>query len=866
MAQDLIDVTGRISIKGKNPKNNADTVYHKQYIDVLFFKNKKDAQECIKTHPVKPDTISFRTIPTLFTNTATEADGTYRQSVMDGFYIVIYHPDSRREPRLLGPVTKRKSKFDVSFETGSIEIQSVTVHGKRKRQMGTRAQKTRVYGENITFTVNFEVAPGMGGDNKRLIIQPYVISCTNDEDTVACLDAIVVEGKEYHELQNKRKGYKYNPNDPLHHFYIDSLVLDDKYLNVKKTLTYNRGNTNKMYYCSGPVIIEDYTHCSYYNPGDTIFFGSCYAFDPLKLLEFKLTNTELPLTEEFYDPPRAQFREVSEILELKFENGKAVLTTDSINTITSQRLARTLRSYGPKLLQVKVEGTSSPEGGFELNSNLAARRAQTTMAQIQRYTIGVDCRPVITHKVYTWFDVADSLQRRGYADLSKQIRDAAVRHGEYHRSIHAIAKKDQPLYDSIIKPILANQRTVSCSYMYQNNSPLTAEEALDCWYHNPEYKEGGTKFFSDGDYYNILTLMKDPVEQRRVIERAHKEITRGSSYHTKSFAAYLANRMAIYKLADGYIDTTLLQRFIDTSYVADFPMAYGPNLEFKWIVNRSPLVANQALMYLKKNNLPMANYLIDMLDDSHAALKDEVRTFSALVERIMYWDDPTVSDSVRMAGDMAIQRMVESSQINAAVLNTELFDELHGDYGSHIDVMQRYVDPLPDTDAKKWYLKGIHMCHYVGYEADSLAAANATLQSILEAYNNGLRADSLNADNVHLYRGLTMDEADATVRMSATDQHYFTELENKFMELRDEADAKLKGNDMPYYLAYFQHCFDLKPEYKDYFFVEGMIPERLRKSATRYYKKENVEKYREKFALLEPEAYKEYLKMKSTEK
>jgi hypothetical protein len=79
----------------------------------------------------------------------------------------------------------------------------------------------------------------------------------------------------------------------------------------------------------------------------------------------------------------------------------------------------------------------------------------------------------------------------------------------------------------------------------------------------------------------------------------------------------------------------------------------------------------------------------------------------------------------------------------------------------------------------------------------------------------------------------------------------------KFDELIAESSNKeaVPKNDTPHFLAYFQKSFDLNPEYKEYYSHEGNIEKGIFDKFP--YKKEEADKYREKFNILVPDFGKE---------
>ncbi len=336
-------------------------------------------------------------------------------------------------------------------------------------------------------------------------------------------------------------------------------------------------------------------------------------------------------------------------------------------------------------------------------------------------------------------------------------------------SFHLLGQCEKPLkreasigielYESVVVPILENQRVMICSYQYTNDAALTPEEAVDYWYNNPQYKEGNLEHkFSNGDYFNMLTLITDSTEQRKIVERAYREMVSGSGYQTNAFNAYIANRKAIYMLEDGLVDTEILKPFIDTlkntcdrkEYIN---LDYG---EEYWIINRKQLVANQALMYLKENDLDKSRTLISMLPNSES-IKTEIGKYYDLIDYIMNLENTKYPENDRKRGEEALNAIRMKKDMNSVVLNSELYSY----FGLEpLEVMTKYVDSLPDDNPKKWYFKGMLLSRFdfVGHEEDFLAKADTNRISIVKAYQNGLRAENLTIENLRKYRAVTIDE------------------------------------------------------------------------------------------------------------
>ena len=122
---------------------------------------------------------------------------------------------------------------------------------------------------------------------------------------------------------------------------------------------------------------------------------------------------------------------------------------------------------------------------------------------------------------------------------------------------------------------------------------------------------------------------------------------------------------------------------------------------------------------------------------------------------------------------------------NYAILNFELATEL----GKTYEELEPLIDSLPDNNAKKWYMKGV-------IEAGKPEISDEDFMELTAKYG-----------------------ADAALRMT--------------------------DNTFPAFLAYFQHCFDMKPQYKGLYNTDANIPDDVRKKSP--YDEKKAEQYRQKF-------------------
>lgn len=795
-----IDVKGRVEIVGKNTERK------KIYTPaggcfIFWFNTKEDAREFKKKYPKRPE--GGQTIDANYIQT--NEDGSFSLTMLVGGSIIVYHPDTKDKPEICDIMSKHHNELlSIQFEdNGGYTLGETVVKGKRKQLPTPQPKKARVFGDKCSWTCVFPIPEGYGRKDGRLIIQPYAMDCQS-EDTVACLTPLVLEGNEYHNLQDRRKGFRYNPNDPLCTYYDTLCSLTDTN-SVSITRYFIRPDVNKLYYCTGDELFGDYTHVYHEDIG--FVFGSCYVSQPFKFLDMNFGYNDIPLDkDEFYERPTNRLIEQHRDLQLKFVVGKADLTQDSINIKTMDQLVQELKSYGNLLAQVTIIGCASPDGRLETNMSLARKRAELSRSILLKYVNSrkVQIPPVET-KVYTWDDVADSLDMRGYSEEAVAIRNASNPSAAYS------VAKSLPIYTEIIGQILDNQRIMKCSYMYSQKGLLEPEEAVRYYYTNPDFQPGGSEIFTNGDYFNLLTLIKEPAEQRKIVERAYKENISRSGFKYNAFAAYLANRMALYAIADGVPDTILLKPFIDLGCSGcDLSRSISFMESSTWKVNRRQIMANQAIMYLKAGFSNYAEMYIGFLPDT-SSVKSEMKHYLNMIDYFMQFDDENCDEEIKRRGEEGLIHVMNTNPKNKAILTAELHEELN----IKIEDALALVDSLlSDDDAVKWYLKGMLMSGMAGVEP--------------------VPGDG--------FVKLTDAEENALI---ASDYPKYLE----YLELEEIHEQRLKdfkdGNETPHFLAYFQHCFDMNLKYEKYYATEGNIAKSIFEKYP--YKKSDIELYRKKF-------------------
>ena len=685
----IVKLKGKIVLKDKN---GVVDVRGGEGAYVFMFNTAEDAKDFIAQHKNSPTGVIRAQ------HVAADHNGEFSCSLVEGGHLVIYNPSTKKDP--INHTVKASDegrRLDFSFADDGITLQGVDVNAKKILVSGPKARKARGFGKYLTWTCDNVLVANQANHDSRLVIQPYAIDCQT-EDTIKLMPAFVVEGNEYHNMQNRRMGYDFYANDSVASYFIDSLTISKEPFAFTKTLVFEKPDPNRSYYCSARMWLEDYSHVYWETEGE---FGSCFVSNPFKFMNFKLSGGEMPLDpNEFFEVPTSELRENNKSLQLQFPINKAEIADTESNNRQMNSLLNDLQSFGDRLAQVRVIGYASPDGVYERNLKLAGERAQAVMQVIRR---GVDARkvqlPPVKSVVCTWDDVADSLVARGFNSDAEELREIIKGGGNIMSKV-----KEMIIYETVIDQILQNQRKMYCSYMYSLKSQLTPEDAIRYYRSNPEFGEGGSYKFSHGDWFNILTQTTDSLEQQKIIDRIYKEITTSETgYEYNAFAAYVANRKALDVIRSGVAEPKILRPFLDYSVGANVVKPISFFNKSTYVVNRPAILANQAIMYMRLGDSPMAEFLVSKLTGD-LPIKKEIGSYVDMMNWVLRMDDPALTDEEREKGKEGFNYVCSQDPANNAILKAELYDDLGYERSYVTDLVK---NNLSDDDARKWYLLGV---------------------------------------------------------------------------------------------------------------------------------------------------------------
>lgn len=730
-------------------------------------------------------------------------NGSFDVTVMSGQAIVVFCDKEEAE---VIEIKDGKTQYEITVQMRR-SLRDVVVTGENRPFKPTfKKVPSMDTGYETQFNVNVMLPEGWTKDDSRLILQPMVIDCQT-EDTIAYLDPMVYEGAEYHSLQDRRMRFDFYGNDPLAPAFKTSITLaDDQPFFLDTTVVFRKPNKDKtykgMYYC----VLEDY-HTDYYSNGGE-GTGSCLAFRPFKFLDFSVASAQLDIT-DFKVEAESQFSTVPRNLKLTFEVNSDVLTSDSANTVELDKLIDELKSYGSRLFRVRVEGTASPDGDFEKNKALAARRASRALSIIRRGLGDADVQlPEPTVRVCTWDEVVAVLQNNGTDTAIVSMVRRVIDSNESRNVTGAL--RGLPFYQSTIMPALESLRAMTCSYSYERDHVLTPDEAVEAYYMFKEDYKSGKKKFSDGDYYNLFSAIKDSAELDTITDMAYRQITAQPGYEMLTFAPYVANRMALLNMRRGVPDPSVLKPFIDYGDRRVPAKKYVNNVMVTR--NLKEMIINQAIIYFQEQQLDTAQYLVDWVPKD--SITSKLEKFIAFERYFIKYIAGQCTPEEEKICNAAYKYVVESNITNKAII----FSELHSQLNKTREEAEEYVDQMDDSNAKKWYLKGILWSSEAGKEPP--VGLGGTFKQL--------------SDN-EMSR-LMRDDYEAYLR--------YAEEETRYAQMLAEAG----GDKTPYFLAYFQHSFDLQPKYRNLYANEGNVSDDIREKYP--YDEAKADAYRRKFDML----------------
>ena len=742
------------------------------------------------------------------------------------------------------PKKNEEGFYEVEIQgTNRIKETEITGSYKGVTLEGGSGRSTR---DKEIWNLSIFLPKGMAKPNSRLIIQPIAVNLET-ADTIDYCHPIVYEGAAYHETQDKRMGYHFLKNDSLGAFYKSNIVLTDSAdMRINERVVYHKRKEDIEKHTKFKAAVFKYSLEDYHSPYMQRSYAGQYPEDPLKFIDFSVAMN--PLDINYTDKSgRLYFKEEAVVksietkrnLAMRFEVGKSVLIRDSLNDAIRDSLVQELSLFKDNMQVIHFSGGASPDGQDVKNTQLARDRASAAAAEIAPYLppgLKPTPEPPI---VYTWGDVLQEMEKRKLTDEAEAVRTIVEAGASGPADAMDGPMRNLPFYEEKVVPILESMRNMVCSYKYATSRPLSPTEVYNKFM---GYKQTGTldslALLSNGDFYNLYNVL-DSADQDILTNYAYQALTRQSNYADYPISAFIANRKAMLMNKLGTPDSTILQPFIQidegtdsTTLVLNRIRRVGDNLIY---MNMPGILQNQAVTYLQfgdDESVTKASQYANTLAKNLPGDKD-IQKLVAVVNFVRFFpDEDGLKAADRALYEPAKQHVLNSAPNNRAILFTEI-----PSWGERPKA-PALVRLMNDDDPKKWYMRGILYA-----SQDSIEKCRVDIVDLQEP-------KTVVVPGFEDFRILSEEEEEKLTSGELTVyQNRRTAYEEALNALTasegKEEQAKRGKEFIHYYLAYFQHCFDLDPSYMQYYFTEGHVQTEVRQKYK--YKIKNMELYRKLF-------------------
>lgn len=547
-------------------------------------------------------------------------------------------------------------------------------------------------GNKLIMRNSFPIPAQFGKTNARLIIQPYVMVCDN-QDTIAFTRPMVYDGEQYRMTQERRMLYNLK-NDPLVRFAAD-VPLTENAMKIDWEDTVMVPDPTKNYYGNAIIQLEDY-NMVYYNKLTKII--SCEARRPLKFLEYSLDKYSLDFN-DYKRRAKRELRNTAANVSLTFLVNKAEIDKKDPNNEEQLKelrnnLMNIINCEDCTLKEIRVTGVSSPEGNYQSNLALAQRRAVFAKNQLNRMLpVGSLSRtflPAPDARVAEWSELIPVLKADSCFKEAEEILKIIEENPDSQQKQYLAIRK-LPYYNTVVKEHLGSLRYMRFEYKHEIYRELTPEEILQRYETDEDYRTG-KKDFALYEYWHLFQMVKDSLELENLYRRAYK-----ASMETEGQPWILpANLLAVSYLSRDTVDTSILEPFIDRKTRGANVVRTRMDGVTKEIINPEAVVANQLSMYVKANNFEQASVMAQILPDTE---KNALLKAYAMCLGGYYRGGNTAKE--REEAKKTFELVKNSSPINKVVMHLAM-DTKRDDA-----IALKEAANLPVENPITWYLKAI---------------------------------------------------------------------------------------------------------------------------------------------------------------
>lgn len=466
---------------------------------------------------------------------------------MDGRFAVDVHSGSILRFSMVGlqsQVVKVKSSqkyIEVKLEQTEVALQELVVSAKRiTDKIQPEPTDIEVKGNYLHVKTRVRVPREMFSHNNRLVVQPVIYNVTRREEQL--MRPMVYDARTYNRTQDRLYDYRMDEadGDPLAQYVV-----------VKTPEKREKGRTNDIigyadsayvqhvkddYTCNVYMAIENYNRIIY---RDTTIIAQG-TVNPLRWLDYSFA-ADLLADEAYWPKPEVQMRDSRGEVNLRFPINKAKFDASDPNNVAEiskmrEQIELISADKDATLQSLTIEGTSSPDGRYNSNLQLARKRMDYAV-QYLRQLVPERAQRGMTFSsaasVAPWSRVAELMRADSLTEEAQQVEQVIKRWRDFDDQSRNMRKL--PFYRSLLmERYLPRLRHVGYVMNYSVFRQLTLDEIRSLY--ADDYKQL-TKY----EFFRLYRAEEDSARREKMLRQA-LEIYPSFMVAANDLAALLINR------------------------------------------------------------------------------------------------------------------------------------------------------------------------------------------------------------------------------------------------------------------------------------------------------------------------------------
>lgn len=433
--------------------------------------------------------------------------------------------------------------IEVKLQPNDVALEELVVTAKHiTDKIQPEPTDIEVRGNYFHVKTRVRVPREMFSHNNRLVVQPVIYNVTRHEEQL--MRPMVYDARTYNRTQDRL--YDYRMGDPLG----DPLA---QYVVVKTKEKREKGRTNDIigyadsayvehvkddYTCNVYMAIENYNRIVY---RDTTIIAKG-TINPLRWLDYSFAASQLN-DSAYWPKPEVQLRDSKGEVNLRFPMNKAAFDPNDPNNIAEigkmrEQIEQISADKDATLQSLTINGTSSPDGRYNSNLQLAKKRMDYAVNYLrglvpERARRGM--KFASNAAVAPWGKVADLLRADSLYDEARQVENITKRWGNIDDQSRGMRKL--PFYRSLLMDkYLPRLRHVGYVMNYSVFRQFTLDEIRQLY--AADYKQL-TKY----EYFRLYRAEADSVKRETMLRQA-LEIYPSFMVAANDLSALLINRQA----------------------------------------------------------------------------------------------------------------------------------------------------------------------------------------------------------------------------------------------------------------------------------------------------------------------------------